>query len=150
MTVTMNNRNSNTVHESNTVQDALDRIEAKLPLIPRQIFRLQRAAAEMSLGVTRAVWSAIFDSTERVERSARTSTRTVVGQARAEASQSADVVGDETSSLLDRATRGVQGETTDRLEDWTKAELYERAQEVDIDGRSSMSKKQLITALRDH
>jgi porphobilinogen deaminase len=31
---------------------------------------------------------------------------------------------------------------------WTREELYERAQELDIDGRSSMSKKQLITALR--
>ena len=33
-------------------------------------------------------------------------------------------------------------------EDWTKAELYDRAQEVGIDGRSSMSKSELISALR--
>ena len=33
-------------------------------------------------------------------------------------------------------------------EQWSKAELYERAQELDIDGRSSMSKQQLIKALR--
>ena len=33
-------------------------------------------------------------------------------------------------------------------EEWTKAELYERAQEVGIDGRSSMSKSELISALR--
>jgi hypothetical protein len=33
-------------------------------------------------------------------------------------------------------------------DDWTKAELYERAQEVGIDGRSSMSKSELISALR--
>lgn len=31
---------------------------------------------------------------------------------------------------------------------WSKDELYERAQELDIDGRSNMSKKDLITALR--
>ena len=31
---------------------------------------------------------------------------------------------------------------------WSKDELYERAQELDIDGRSNMSKKELITALR--
>lgn len=31
---------------------------------------------------------------------------------------------------------------------WSKDELYERAQELEIDGRSSMSKKELITALR--
>ena len=34
-------------------------------------------------------------------------------------------------------------------EERTKAELYERAQELDIEGRSQMSKDELITALRD-
>ncbi len=33
-------------------------------------------------------------------------------------------------------------------EEWTKDELMERAQEVDIDGRSTMNKDQLIDALR--
>ncbi|MFP7571155.1 Rho termination factor N-terminal domain-containing protein [Marivita sp. S2033] len=34
-------------------------------------------------------------------------------------------------------------------EDWTKDELYDRAQELDIEGRSDMSKSELIKALRD-
>ena len=34
-------------------------------------------------------------------------------------------------------------------EEWTKDELYERAQELDIDGRSDMSKDELIDALRN-
>lgn len=34
-------------------------------------------------------------------------------------------------------------------EDWTKDELYERAQEIGIDGRSDMTKDELIKALRD-
>jgi hypothetical protein len=33
-------------------------------------------------------------------------------------------------------------------QNWTKEELYERAQELDIDGRSGMSKNQLVKALR--
>ncbi len=33
-------------------------------------------------------------------------------------------------------------------EEWTKDELYDRAQELDIDGRSSMHKPDLIEALR--
>lgn len=33
-------------------------------------------------------------------------------------------------------------------EDWTKEELYERANELDIEGRSEMSKDELIGALR--
>ncbi len=37
-----------------------------------------------------------------------------------------------------------------KYEEWTKDELYERAQEIDIDGRSSMSKDELINALRNH
>ena len=35
-------------------------------------------------------------------------------------------------------------------EDWTKDELYDRAQELDIEGRSDMSKDELIDALRNH
>jgi hypothetical protein len=34
--------------------------------------------------------------------------------------------------------------------DWTKADLVKRAREIGIRGRSSMTKKQLIDALRDH
>lgn len=33
-------------------------------------------------------------------------------------------------------------------EDWTKDELYQRAQEIDVEGRSSMAKDELIHALR--
>lgn len=35
-----------------------------------------------------------------------------------------------------------------KYEDWTKEELYDKAQEVGIEGRSEMSKKELIQALR--
>lgn len=34
-------------------------------------------------------------------------------------------------------------------EEWTKDELYDRAQELDVDGRSSMTKDELIDALRN-
>ena len=34
-------------------------------------------------------------------------------------------------------------------EEWTRDDLYQRAQELDIDGRSSMSKDEVITALRN-
>lgn len=34
-------------------------------------------------------------------------------------------------------------------EEWTKDELYERAQVIGVDGRSDMSKDELIKALRD-
>ena len=34
-------------------------------------------------------------------------------------------------------------------EDWTRKELYERAKELDIEGRSDMTKGKLIQALRN-
>lgn len=37
-----------------------------------------------------------------------------------------------------------------KLEDRTKDDLYEEAQEIGIEGRSKMSKDELITAIRDH
>ena len=33
-------------------------------------------------------------------------------------------------------------------EEWTKDELYDRAQELDVEGRSTMTKDELIDALR--
>jgi hypothetical protein len=36
-----------------------------------------------------------------------------------------------------------------RLEDRTKEQLYSRAQELDIEGRSSMNKEELIAAIRN-
>ena len=35
-------------------------------------------------------------------------------------------------------------------EDWTKDDLYTRAQEIGIDGRPYMTKDELIEALRNH
>lgn len=35
-------------------------------------------------------------------------------------------------------------------EDWTKDDLYQRAREIGIDGRSRMDKNDLIEALRSH
>ena len=48
----------------------------------------------------------------------------------------------------DRSTAGKRGGTSEPYEDWSKDELYEKAKEVDIDGRSDMTKDELIDALR--
>ncbi len=45
---------------------------------------------------------------------------------------------------------GKRGGNAQPYEEWTKQELYERAQEVGIDGRSDMDKSELISALRNH
>ena len=45
---------------------------------------------------------------------------------------------------------GRKGGKASRYEDRTREELYEQAQELDIEGRSDMTKKELIDALRNH
>lgn len=45
---------------------------------------------------------------------------------------------------------GKKGGKADKYEDRSKDELYNKAKEVGIDGRSKMSKKELINALRNH
>lgn len=42
------------------------------------------------------------------------------------------------------------GEAKKPYEDWTKDELYDKARDVGIEGRSKMGKKKLIDALRNH
>lgn len=46
-----------------------------------------------------------------------------------------------------RTTQGT-GNPNERLEERTKAELYNRAKELDVDGRSDMTKNELIEAIR--
>lgn len=50
----------------------------------------------------------------------------------------------------DRHAAGTRGGESQQYEDWNKDELYERAQELDIEGRSDMDKDELISALRNH
>lgn len=45
---------------------------------------------------------------------------------------------------------GKKGGKASRYEDRTKDDLYAQAQNVGIEGRSDMTKEELITALRDH
>lgn len=49
-----------------------------------------------------------------------------------------------------RSTVGRRGGRSDRYEDWSKEELYEKAAEVGIESRSDMDKSELVSALRNH
>lgn len=49
-----------------------------------------------------------------------------------------------------RSTVGRRGGHAENYEERTKDELLERARELDIKGRSGMSKDELIEALRSH
>lgn len=54
------------------------------------------------------------------------------------------------SANTSRSETGHKGGKAGRYEDQTKDQLYDRAKEVGIDGRSSMTKSELIDALRNH
>jgi len=49
-----------------------------------------------------------------------------------------------------RKTAAKRGGKSPTYEDWTKSDLYDKAKQVGIEGRSGMDKKELIDALRHH
>ncbi len=49
-----------------------------------------------------------------------------------------------------RSEVGERGGSSAPYEEWTKDELMERARELDVEGRSSMTKDELVDALRHH
>ena len=53
------------------------------------------------------------------------------------------------ASNTSRRAVGAKGGRSGDYEDWTKSDLQKRAREIGIEGRSSMSKAQLIKALRE-
>ena len=177
-----------------TLTEQLDKLEANLPAVSARVLRLQRTLAGAAFDRTAAVVTTVAGSTKTFLEQARTSGKTVTGQARAAggdvltttrtgvkavAGQAADAAGDvattartgartvrgqakaqgrkvsktataETKDVLDKAIDAVDDKpgTGKPYEQWTKAELLERAQELDIEGRSGLNKKQLIAALR--
>jgi hypothetical protein len=49
-----------------------------------------------------------------------------------------------------RSVAGRRGGKSPRYEEWSRRDLYEKAKQVGIRGRSKMQKKDLIDALRNH
>jgi hypothetical protein len=54
------------------------------------------------------------------------------------------------SAGTSRSTTGRKGGKSPAYQDWSKNDLLTRAREIGIRGRSSMSKDELIKALRSH
>lgn len=49
-----------------------------------------------------------------------------------------------------RSSVGSRGGSSEAYEEWTVDELRDRARDIGIEGRSSMTKDELIAALRNH
>ena len=94
--------------------------------------RVQSASGQVGRNL-RSVGRDAEKVADRIEREAEHAGDRAVKSADTAAAETAETVADH---------------PTGPYENWTKEELYERAQELDIDGRSGMSKTQLIKALR--
>jgi hypothetical protein len=49
-----------------------------------------------------------------------------------------------------RTEAGKRGGKAAKYEDWSKHDLYDKAKQVGLEGRSKMDKQELIHALRNH
>jgi len=54
------------------------------------------------------------------------------------------------SANSSRSSVGRKGGKSGSYDDWSKADLVQRAREIGIEGRSKMSKSELVSALRNH
>jgi cell division septum initiation protein DivIVA len=156
-----------------TLTTQLDRIENALPTVPARVVRLQRVVAGGTYDQVADAVQTVVDSTRNLLETARVSARTVTGQTRAAstdlletARRNAKQVVGQTRAQGRRVAATATQEATDVLdsaidavdpspgsgkpyEQWTKAELLTRAQELGIEGRTTLNKKQLISALRN-
>lgn len=127
----------------------------------QSVYKTSKRATRTVTGTAR--WSA-----EQVARAARTGVRQTTGQAEAQAETVSDEVTTQAQGFRHRFSETVRSlrnaiaDAADRLatrledgtdevgpyETWTKEDLYERAQELDIEGRSTMTKQELIRTLR--
>ncbi len=127
-----------------------------------------KVAGRRAASSAKTVWGTARSASDKITDTATTETKKVAGQASAQAkrvvrtakAQGAEVAGegrtamadaiDATESMLDSVAgriESVEPKSTD-YEKWSKDELYDKAQELDIAGRSTMSKDELIGALR--
>jgi len=54
-----------------------------------------------------------------------------------------------TAAATSRRQVGKRGGSSPAYDDWSRKDLYERARQIGVEGRSSMSKQQLVDALRN-
>lgn len=133
------------------VEEVTDRTSRTVGSMSDDVARRLRPLAE---GVEHAVSTALAQTRSAASRAASTidaRRREATGQIGAQAQRVGDEADSARVALLDDAANAVAGEPSGppaALEDRTKAELYDEARARDIEGRSAMSKDELIAALR--
>ncbi len=149
------------------ISERLDAVERSLPPVPSRAMALGRAGARRSFDVARATTERVGGTAAAIARTATTAAKTAagqtrsavvrsiefaqdrsneaVGQLRAQAARTGRTAEREVAGLLDDAAEAVAPDRP--LDELTKEELYELAQARDIEGRSQMTKSELVKAL---
>jgi hypothetical protein len=111
--------------------------------------QVDRTTADAASGVKQVAGQARA-VVDRTTGDASSGVKQVAGQARAEGERAVGELDDIADHTTRRAVDAVDPSPASGTpyERWTRADLYERAQELDIAGRSTMSKRELIDALR--
>ena len=133
-----------------TFTDQLDQLEARLPAVPARLVHLQRTLAGATYDQVTSSVATVAAATRAFLGTTKTAGKTVAGQATAQGRQVARSAEREATRTLDAAIDAVDdrpGSGTP-YEQWTRAELLERAKETGVTGRTQMTKRQLIAALR--
>lgn len=117
--------------------------------------RLLRDTSRQVLGDVRQARTTITNRVSSAADGLGRSLKLVTDRADDVGDRVADAAGDASDRVIKAADSGIaeSAKTGARrpsgaYANWSKEELYERAQELDIEGRSSMTKKELVTALR--
>jgi cell division septum initiation protein DivIVA len=155
-----------------TIERELDELEKRLDGVPAQMIALGRAMTDRTIDTGSAAARDLRQRFDDLLSVAESSSATVLaqlrssvgraaeatgrlakeaaGQAHAQVRRVVEATGEATSRMLEDATRVVDpgDDRTGRLEQWTKSDLYDRARELDIEGRSAMSKPDLVRAIR--
>jgi hypothetical protein len=101
-----------------------------------------RTAGKTVVGQSRSV-------VDRTLTTARNGTKEVAGQVRAQGAKVGDAIATEANRTADAALRATSDTPSGKpYEQWTKAQLLDRAKERGLKGVSTMSKGELIDALR--
>lgn len=156
---------------TNALTERLDRLEDDLPAVPSTTIAFGRATARRTTSVATAVIGEVTERAGTIVDSTSTAVQTVAGQARSAAERAArqtcsgirqvrGQTGAQARQVGDTVHREVEAAATDaensmapdpngrrELQSLTKSDLYDRAQDLDIDGRSSMTKEQLVDAI---
>ncbi len=145
------------------VSARLDAFEERLPAPADTAFRLPRAVVGTTYAVAKQATGSVADATGAIMRQVRSSGKRVVTTVKGEsAGVQSDVarITEATktgvkgiASRVETATEDVTeeirhiGDEAVNYQNWTKDELYDRAQQLNVTGRSGMTKEELIAAI---